>query len=196
MRIQKPIRGHLPNLTKLFGRGLILDLPFNEHNADKVFDMSGRKHDGTLKGNVAWVGGALKFPGAAGDYIDIGNHGGSVKSVAMWVNPDAVNVTDYLICLDGSVYVRIKNGILQSGSLPGTQVFYVNGRVGTTITANWHFIVWISTWGFTASNLDIGRMAGSDNFAGLMNNVMLWNRELLADEARLLSEMMYPLYED
>ena len=67
-----------------------------------------------------------------------------------------------------------------------TEVIYVDGVVGTTVTANWHHIVITATVGFTASDLDIGRLQGSGYFDGLIDNVMLFDTTLNIDEAKAL----------
>ena len=144
----------------------------------------------TSTGSVAskaGVGTALDLD--TDEWIDVGNQAGSVKSISLWCNPDSVTATtDYLIDLDGTNYITIVNGtVTVNGFAAGsTEVIYVDGVVGTTVTANWHHIVITATVGFTASDLDIGRLQGSGNFDGLIDNVMLFDTTLNIDEAKAL----------
>ena len=134
----------------------------------------------------AGVGTALDLD--TDEWIDVGNQAGSVKSISLWCNPDSVTATtDYLIDLDGTNYITIVNGtVTVNGFAASTEVVYVDGAVGTTVTANWHHIVITATAAFTASDLDIGRLQGSGYFDGLIDNVMLFDTTLNIDEAKAL----------
>ena len=133
----------------------------------------------------AGVGTALDLD--TDEWIDDGNQGGSVKSISLWCNPDAVNVTGHLIDLNGTDYVKQTNATLSVGGFAGsTEVIYVDGAIGTTITANWHHVVVTATEAFTASDLDIGRLEGSEYFNGLIDNVMLFDTTLNIDQVKAL----------
>lgn len=122
------------------------------------------------------------------EHIDIGNHGSSIKSIAVWCKPDAVDVTDYLIDLNGIDYITIVNGtVTQNGFGTGTQIIYVDGVVAATVTADWHLIILTSTDGFTASDLDIGRLGGVGYFNGLVDNVMFFDTVLTVRQAMKLA---------
>lgn len=142
----------------------------------------------TSTGSVAskaGVGTALDLD--TDEWINIGNQGGSVKSISLWCNPDAVNVTDYLIDLDGTNYIKITNGTISVVGFAGSiEVIYVDGVVATTLTANWHHIVVTATAAFTASDTDIGRLEGSGYFNGLIDNVMLFDTTLNIDQVKAL----------
>jgi hypothetical protein len=121
------------------------------------------------------------------EWINVGNQGGSVKSISIWCNPDAVNVTDYLIDLNGTDYITIVNGtVTVNGFAASTEVIYVDGVVASTVTANWHHIVVTATAAFTASDLDIGRLEGSGYFNGIIDNVMLFDHTLHAEQVKKL----------
>lgn len=138
-----------------------------------AFDYSLNNHPGTLKVTAAYKHPGVDLDGDS-DWIDIGAQGSTIKSIAMWVKPDAIDVTDYVIDLDGALYLTIVNGTLtHPGALPGTSILYVDGVVGTAITANWHLIVFTSTFGFPATDLDIGRLEGTGFFDGLVDDVRL-----------------------
>ena len=142
----------------------------------------------TSTGSVAsnsGVGTALDLD--TDEWINVGNAGLSVRSISMWINPDAVNVTGYPIDLNGTDYVKHTNATLSVGGFAAsTKVIYVDGVVGTTITANWHHIVVTATASFTASDLDIGRLEGSGYFNGLIDRVMLFDITLNIDQAKAL----------
>ena len=142
----------------------------------------------TSTGSVAskaGVGTALDLD--TDEWINVGNAGVNVRSISMWINPDAVNVTGYPIDLNGTDYVKHTNATLSVGGFAGsTEVIYVDGAIGTTITANWHHIVITATAAFTASDLDIGRLEGSGYFDGLVDNVMLFDTTLNPDQVKAL----------
>ena len=138
----------------------------------------------------AGVGTALDLD--TDEWINVGNAGVSVRSISMWVNPDAVNVTGHLIDLNGTDYVKQTNATLSVGGFAGsTEVIYVDGVVSSTITANWHHVVVTATAGFTASDLDIGRLEGSEYFDGLIDNVMLFDTTLNIDQVKSLYSAGY-----
>lgn len=139
---------------------------------------------GTVASN-SYVGTGLDLD--TDEWIDVGNQGGSVKSISLWCNPDAVNVTDYLIDLDGTNYITIVNGTVTVNGFAGsTEVIYVDGAVISTVTANWHHVVVTATAAFTASDTDIGRLEGSGYFNGLIDNVMLFDTTLNIDQVKAL----------
>lgn len=144
---------------------------------------------GTVASNSG-VGTALDLD--TDEWINVGNAGISVRSISMWVNPDAVNVTGYLIDLNGTDYVKHTNATLSVGGFAAsTEVVYVDGVIGTTITANWHHVVVTATAAFTASDLDIGRLEGSGYFDGLIDNVMLFDTTLNIDQVKSLYSAGY-----
>jgi len=245
MRIQKPIRGRRPDLTGIFGRGLILDLPFNEHNAGKVFDASGRRHDGTLKGNISWVGGGLNFPGADGDYVEIAHHpdfsfNGTPFTFSVWVYRDDISFfpifrkgvigTDCEFCLsipiDGTIDFSLYDKDDQTKFI-GRTTFHITDPVVLSVSQWYHVVItydggllcsgfkiyvdgvgsdkndnksqfdFVATAGSHAVWIGRGDTTTQSVYAnGRINNMMMWNRELMAGEARRLNELMYPLYED
>ena len=155
-----------------------------------VEDSSGNDHDGVAQQatdqihQAGKINGAFDFNGSS-DYIEIADISSDVKSIAIWCNPDAVDVTDYLIDLNGTDYITIVSGtVIKNGFATGTQIIYVGGIVASTVTANWHLIVLTSTVGFTADDLDIGQVGGVGYFDGLIDNVMIFNIELSAEQVK------------
>lgn len=142
----------------------------------------------TSTGTVAsksGVGTGLDFD--TDEWVNVGNQAGSVKSISLWCNPDAVNVTGHLIDLNGTDYIKQTNATLSVGGFAGsTEVIYVDGAVGATLTANWHHVVVTATAAFTAGDLDIGRLEGSEYFNGLIDNVMLFDTTLNIDQVKAL----------
>jgi len=241
MRIQKPIRGRLPDLTGIFGRGLILNYPFNELGAGTVYDQSGHRHDGTLRGNVSWAGGGLNFPGAGGDYVEVADHkdftpAGTPFSIfatilmrdafffqiaskgvedanGEWMfavfDNDKLTIAAYdeseATCHIGRLYntaltpyenKMIHVGMTYDGGIlcSGFKLYLFGNRVDDTdYESNKANFVEVEPQG---QKVYIGQLQTAPLIAdGLILNMMMWNRELLADEARLLNELMYPLYE-
>ena len=142
----------------------------------------------TSTGSVASnssVGTALDLD--TDEWIDVGNQGSSIKTISLWCKPDSIAGLDYLIDLNGSDAIGILTGtITLLGFAGSTEVIYVDGVVGTTITANWHHVVVTATAGFTASDLDIGRYEGTSYFDGLIDNVMLFDTTLNIDQVKAL----------
>jgi len=142
----------------------------------------------TSTGTVAsgsGVGTALDLD--TDEWINVGNQAGSVKSISLWCNADAINVTGHLLDLNGTDYIKQTNATLSVGGFAGsTEVFYVNGAVGTTITATWCHVVVTATAAFSATDLDIGILEGSEYFNGLIDNVMLFDTTLNIDQVKAL----------
>jgi hypothetical protein len=123
------------------------------------------------------------------EWVRLFDHGGSVKSIAMWCKPDAVNVTDYLIDLNGTDYITIVNGtVTVNGFAASTEIIYVDGVVAATVTANWHHVVITATAGFVASDLEVGRLLGSGYFNGIVEEVMIFDVILTPIQAKKLHD--------
>lgn len=143
----------------------------------------------TSTGSVAsnsGVGTALDLD--TDEWIDIGNIAGKlISSISLWCNPDAVDVVEYLIDLNGTDYISIINGTVTiNGFAASTEVIYIDGVVSSTVTANWHHIVITATGKFVPLDVDIGRQEGSGYFNGLIDNVILFDTTLNIDEVKAL----------
>ena len=157
---------------------------FDEGEGQTAFDETGNNNDGTLGASTAaatddptWVAGkygsALNFDGID-DYVDVGDiTETSVKTVELWVKPDAVNVTEEPLDLNGTKYVKITSGIV-SGEDFTSPTIYIDGSTGTTITAAWHHIAITTNTGFSASDVDIGRL-NAVYFHGSIDDVRIYN---------------------
>lgn len=152
-------------------------------------DSSGNGHDMLMQQDTdaihvaGKINGAFDFNGTS-DFGQVGDTESDVKSIVMWVNPDAVGVTDSIIDLNGTDYITIVNGtVTKNGFATGTQIIYVDGVVASIVTANWHLIILTSTVGFDANDLDIGRK-GSSYFGGLIDSIMLYSVVLSPDDGK------------
>ena len=96
-----------------------------------LFDESLNGFTGTASGGTGTP--VPKYPGfdfvaTSTQYIDIGTGPTSVKTVMLWVDPDAVDVTDTVIDLNGTDYLTIVEGVLtKNGFAGGTTLLYFNG---------------------------------------------------------------------
>ena len=172
-----------------------IDNVFVKAYARRVFDYSLNGNTGRLENaqdpSLAQL--SAKFPGYDFDgssmFIDVGNQGSAIKTVAMWVKPTGIGGNDYPIDLNGTDYLTIETGTLtKNGFAGGTTVLYTDGVAATTVTANWHLIGITDTSAKTASDLDIGRVGGQGYFAGLVGEVLLSTHALTAVDWQNLYE--------
>jgi hypothetical protein len=147
-------------------------------------DETGNGYTGTATNSPVPSVPVVDFTAASSMYIDIGACYNGVKTISMWVKPDAVNVTDEPIDLNnGTDYLTIVNGTLtKNGFAAGTQVLYTNGiAAATTVTVNWTHIGITDTTGRNASDCDIARVTAAYH-DGLAGDVRLYDRVLSANE--------------
>ena len=167
-------------------RGLVGYWSFDEAGGTTAYDASDNSHNGTLTNGPKYtegkIGNALQFDGS-NDYVHIGDISEtSVKTVELWAKPDAINVTEDPLDLNGTQYVKITSGTVSGEGFISPTV-YIDGLAGTTVTANWHHIVITTNTGFSASDVDIGRL-NTTYFNGLIDEVRIYNRALTASEVR------------
>jgi len=136
------------------------------------------------------VGQAISFDGSD-DYIDVGNAGSGIKSIAFWIKADNVTADAKLIDIDGTDQIETDgSSVITATSFPGTIVIYQDGVAGdTTLGSGWHHIVITDTTGVNASDFDIGRIEGEGLFAGKIDDVRLYTRVLSKNEIIRLYEM-------
>lgn len=151
--------------------------------ATTVFDYSLNGKVGTLSGTDI----APKFPGfsfnGSDDFIDVGNHGGAIKTIAMWLKAASIAGNDYPIDLNGTDYISIETGTIRENGFGGPESTYVDGISSNTITAGkWHFIAMTHVVAKTASDLDIGQVQGVGRFTGLIGETLLSTNVLSAGE--------------
>lgn len=153
---------------------------------DGVYKDGGGAINTSTGASTGVVNGALAFDGD--EYVDVGAGPGSVKSVSFWVNQADVAGVESLLDLNGADFVITSAGVVTVSGF-ATAILYIDGAVGTsgssTITANWHHIVVTASAAKNASDFDIGRI-GANYMEGLIDNVMLFDRVLSADEVLAL----------
>ena len=119
------------------------------------------------------------------EYLDVGDISASIKTISCWIRPDDITShTDYLIDLNGADYITIVNGtVTVNGFAAATVTIYVDGVESSTIPdTGWHHVLIVSDTGFSASDLDIGRVGGSGNYSGDVHEPSFWVNEPDADE--------------
>ena len=80
-------------------------------------------------------GFALDFDGTD-DYVDCGNVGSGIKSIAFWIRADDVT-TRKIMDFDGTDQLEIDgSGDVTATSFPGTTAIYVDGVVATRLTVD------------------------------------------------------------
>lgn len=146
-----------------------------------VHDESVNNFTGTATNSPLPEYPGFDFVAASSMYIDIGVCYNGVKTIALWVKPDAINVTDEPIDLNGTDYLTIVNGTLTAnGFAAGTQVLYTNGiAAAVTVTTNWTHIGITDTTGRNASDCDIARVTAAYH-DGLVGDVRLYSTVLTA----------------
>ena len=163
---------------------------FDEGEGTTAKDSSENNKPGTISGGAGWTtsgkfNSALDFAGD-NDYVDIGGTGfTAIKAVSLWVKPDSVGVTEYPLDLNGAAYVKITNGVVTAPGFTDSTI-YINGVSGASaVTTDWNHILIKTGTGISASDMDIGRLEGSAYFAGLIDEVKIYNYEPTAEQVKL-----------
>lgn len=150
----------------------------------KLFDYSLGEKPGTPLGtDIGPTYPGFSFNGTDG-FIDVGNQGGAIKSIAIWINVTSIAGFNYVIDLNGTDYISINADSVGGSGFAGS-TFYVDGIAANTITAaTWHLIGLTISTAKTASDLDIGRVEGQGLFTGKIGDTMLFDRELSAPDMK------------
>ena len=159
-------------------------------SATTVFDYSLGGATGTVTGtNIAPTYPGFSFNGTD-DFIDVGNQGGAIKTIAMWVKATSIAGNDYPIDLNGTDYISIETGTVTENGFGGPETTYVDGiAVGIITAGKWHCITMTHSIAKTASDLDIGRVEGVGLFTGTIGDVMLSDVRLTAIEVKSMFEL-------
>lgn len=168
-----------------------MSLAYGFNTGDYLHDETGGGKTGTATNSPVPRYPGFQFTATSSMYIDIGTGPASVKTVALWVNPVAVNVTDSPIDLNGTDFLTIVNGTLtQNGFAGGTAVLYTDGvAAAVTVTAGaWYHIAITDTVAKDAADFDIGRET-ANYFDGLIGDVRLYSTVLSAMEMKDLYEL-------
>ena len=86
----------------------------------------------------------------------------------------------------GGSTIDISGGTLSANNFTSPTI-YVDGVVSSTLRAgSWHHVVIKTDTVVTADSVDIGRISGTGNFNGFIDDVRIYNRALSADEIKRL----------
>jgi len=132
--------------------GLKMWLPFSKDGSDT----SDNSNNATL-----YTGKALSFDGTGDSYyIDFGNIGVSLKTLAFWINLDST--TEKVLQLTSTQSVEVSSGtITLNGTWTGSTI-YVDATATNTIAAsNWKRVVITTTSAITVNDLELGRIGSS-----------------------------------
>ncbi len=157
----------------------------------KVFDYAFSDAGGTVASDVVPKYPGFEFGGDTSSLINVGNHGGSVQAVLMWVKATSLGSPIFPLDLNNTDYITVAtNGTVSVVGFSGTSIF-VDGVSGAdTITLNtWHFVGIVDEEAFTASDLTIGAVVAQDGWAGLIGEVMLYDRELTPVDVKNIYEI-------
>ncbi len=125
------------------------------------------------------INGCMYFDGT-GDFVDIGTGPTVVNTVSFWVNPDTT--TESIIDLNGSAYISVSSGTLSATGFTSPTI-YINGKVSTTLAASsWQHVAITTATSLNATDLDLGRLEGTDDFAGYLDDVKFYTSPLTIDQ--------------
>ncbi len=157
--------------------------------AGEVFDYSLGGNTGTVTGTDI----APAYPGFAfngtDDFIDVGNQGGAIKSICLWLqSPDVVSAS-FPLDLNGIDLFKMEAGELDAQGFAG-HTAYIDGIAGVVVSNDtWHCVGLTISTAKTASDFDIGRAEGQGLFTGKIDEVMLFDRELSAADMKSIYEL-------
>jgi len=180
-------------------KGLVLSLPLTSgslRSIDNINDATPYENNATNKGCTFTLDrkghsdNAVIFDGLD-DWIDVGAITPKIKSISFWCKPDSISVTEEIIDLNGTQYIKATNGTLSAEGFTSPMI-YVNGLSSNTITTDWQLITITTETAINASDVDIGRLEGSTYFAGKLSEIKFYNRVLSSKEAILLKETYAP----
>lgn len=146
----KNIIGSIRNVLGIVTDGLKMWLPFESSGSDT----SGNSNNATL-----YTGKALSFNGV-NDYVDCGNIGISLKTLAFWINLDST--TQKVLQVTSSQSVEVSSGtITLNGTWTGSTI-YVDATATSTIAASsYKRVVITTTSAITVDDLELGRIGSS-----------------------------------
>jgi hypothetical protein len=127
------------------------------------------------------------FATGGDNYVDVGNVGSNIQTVAFWVKPDTD--TEGLVQLSGSVTISLSSGSVSTSGFSSPTV-YVDGEQTTSgVTAGeWHHIVITDTSTITADEVEVGH-DGSSALDGAIDDVRFYSRVLNETDRQRLYEL-------
>jgi len=136
---------------------LVLRYNFDEGSGTTVYDASGNGHDGRIVGNLQWVadgyrGGALRFSGSGGNYVDMGTSRDlqpSSITVSYWIKRTQQWTGENMVLWfkpegnwSGNGFFLTYNGNSNIMVVDGTDNFYVPINMNTFLPLNeWTHVV-------------------------------------------------------
>lgn len=160
--------------------GLILDI----RELGYLHDYSRNHHTLTNHGSTSIRGkyGKGRHFDGTDDYISIGDLVTNINSIALWMKPDSIAVTEEIVDLNGTAYLKATSGVLSAEGFTSPTI-YLNAQSGVTaLSTNWNFIVVTTGTAIDANDVDIGRLESSTYFDGEISSLRLWSRVLTAAE--------------
>jgi len=151
---------------------------FDDASGGTVADSSGNSYTGTWSGAGAhWTPqGKQNFAGTfngTDDFVDVGAGPTSVKSIGFWAYP--ASTTEYFVDLNGSAYIWANSGVVTATGFTSPTI-YVNGLPTTAISAGvWSYIMVTTDTAIDASDLEFGRLEGTDFYQGRLDHVRMYN---------------------
>ncbi len=157
--------------------------------ATTVFDYSLGGATGTVTGtDIAPAYPGFSFNGTD-DFIDVGNQGGAIKTVVLWLKSPDVAIASFPIDLNGTDFFKIEGDELDTGGFAGNTA-YIDGIAAVAVTNDtWHLVGLTIATAKTASDLDIGRVEGVGLFTGTIGDVMLFSAVLNDAEMKSIFEI-------
>lgn len=108
-----------------------------------------------------------KFNGTT-SVLACGNVAPIVNAVMFWMKPASIAVTEEILDLNGTAFMRATNGVISAQGFTSPTIS-VNGLSGATgITTKWNFVTARTVTAINASDVDIGRLLGSTYYNGLL----------------------------
>ncbi len=157
-------------------------------------NLANSSYTATLSGTVnlpAWQtpdmcvsGDCLYFEGSNA-YAGLNNSTPSaIQSLSLWAKPASSSGTIPLISFSGSANVSLSGSTLQSTGL-NSPTYYVNGKIGTTLTANqWNHIEITQSSSITPTALTLGTIDSVTFFKGFLDEVKFYNYARSADQVK------------
>ncbi|MDI6777894.1 MAG: DUF2341 domain-containing protein [Patescibacteria group bacterium] len=161
--------------------GPVGEWKFDEKTGGTANDTSGNGKTGTLtqmestdwkSASQCHAGSCVELDGS-NEFVDIGAGPSTVKTVEFWAYP--ASTTEYFVDLNGSAYIWANAGTVTATGFIGP-VVYVNGKLSSVVAANaWQYISVTTSTGLNASDLDFGRLEGTDNYQGRIDDVKFFD---------------------
>ena len=154
----KNIIGSIRNVLGVVTDNLKMWLPFESieivSSVQVAPDTSGNSNNATL-----YTGKTLSFDGI-NDYVDCGNIGVSLKTLAFWINLDST--TEKVLQVTSSQSVEVSSGtITLNGTWTGSTIYVDATATSTILASSYKRVVITTTSAITVDDLELGRIGSS-----------------------------------